>query len=412
MLADVDAFYASVEVVRDPRLRGRPVVVGGGPGDRGVVLSATYEARASGVSAAMPLGRARVLCPGATFLPPDFPAYEEASRRVLEVFRERAPVVEPVSLDEAFLDLTDAPRTRPTWLDEAEAIHAAVRERTGLSVSIGIGGTRAVAAVAAALAKPAGVLEVPRGEEAAFLRDLPVERLGGVGPRTREALATLGVHTIGDLARTPDARLEAVLGRAGPRLAARARGLDDGPVLAGPSPRRSLSRDASFPRDVRDPDVLSRALSFLAQRAAHALRREERLAGAVGVRLRYGDWKTVEARRRFPAPTDDEREVTGAVEALWRRRWDRTRPLRLVGVALHDLVGAGERQLALFEVRHDGGAAARSRADGRLGGSGDRSLDRTVDRVDRVVDRVRERHGFAALLRGTAIDGPGPRLAG
>jgi DNA polymerase-4 len=379
LLVDVDAFYASVERVKDPSLRGRPLVVGGGPGDRGVVLSASYEARACGVRAAMPLARAAALCPEATFVPPDPDAYAKASAEVMTILRTFSPRVEPASLDEAFLDVTGCQGNRPTWLDFGEEVHRAVLEGTGLPVSVGIGGTRTVAAVAASLAKPAGVMEVPRGEEAAFLANLPIEHLGGVGPKTREGLASLQVHTIGDLARLPEADVVALLGPSGASLSRRARGLDDRLVSDGRGAPKSISRDTSFAHDTRDPGVIGGTLSYLAQRAANDLRRQGLRAATVGVRLRTDDFRTLHARRRLPVATDSDREILGVVESLWRRRHDPRRALRLVGVSLLDLEGEAERQLPLFEGPETAALGAG-------------------------VDRLRERHGFRSVLRGGAIE--------
>ncbi len=404
MLVDLDAFYVSVEQRKDPALRGRPVIVGGVPGERGVVASASYEARGYGVRAGMPLAQAAALCPKAVFLHGDHADYEAASKEVMAILREFSPKVEPVSLDEAFLDLSGcerihfgpdraAPAAR-TWLDVAEAIHVEVRARTGLAVSVGVGGTKAVASVAAALAKPAGALEVARGEEAAFLAGLPVEHLPGVGPRLREDLARFNLHTIGDLARLPEDLLEETFGKVGVALSRRARGVYDevdDEVADGRPPPRSLSRETSFAEDTSDPAVIGGMLSYLAQRATAALRAQRMLARGVAVRLRYADFKTVEAHRRFPAPTDRDREVLAAVEDLWPRRYDRRVRLRLVGVSLLGLERAGERQLDLFS--DDGTSATR---DGAGGGA-------RRARLDAVVDRVRERHGFGAVVKGRAI---------
>ena len=394
MLVDLDAFYVGVECRKDPSLVGRPVVVGGVPGERGVVASASYEARAYGVRAGMPLGRAAELCPKAVFLHGDHADYAAASAEVFAVLREFAPRVEPVSLDEAFLDVTGCERVHgvhwaargAAWLDAAEALHREVLGRTGLVVSIGIGGTKAVASVAAALAKPAGAFEVPRGAEARFLAGLPVECLPGVGPRTRETLARFNLHTIGDLARVPEDLLEETFGQSGVALSRRARGLDDEEVVDGRPAPKSISRETSFAQDTADRVVIGGMLSYLAQRATAALRADGMRARAVGVRLRYADFRTTEARRRLPSPTDRDRDVLDVVEALWPRRWDRRVRLRLVGVTLSDLEVAGPRQLDLFESVEDvpGGA--------------------TEGRLDAVVDGLRERHGFGAVLKGRAID--------
>jgi DNA polymerase-4 len=272
-----------------------------------------------------------------------------------------------------------------SWLDAAEALHHEVLARTGLVVSIGVGGTKAVASVAAALAKPSGAFEVPRGAEARFLAGLPVECLPGVGPRTRESLARFNLHTIGDLARVPEDLLEETFGRSGVALSRRARGLDDEEVADGRPAPKSISRETSFAQDTADRAVIGGMLSWLAQRATAALRADGMRARAVGVRLRYADFRTAEARRRLPVPTDRDRDVLDAVGALWPRRWDRRVRLRLVGVTLSDLEACGPRQLDLFESVEDvpGGA--------------------TEGRLDAVVDRLRERHGFGAVFKGQAI---------
>jgi DNA polymerase-4 len=397
-LVDLDAFEVSVERRRDPTLCGRPVVVGGAPGSRGVVSSASYEARRYGVTSAMPSSRAAALCPGLVFVAPDFPAYERASADVFRVFRAYAPRVEPMSLDEAFLDRTGCERVharrgieRP-WLDVAVDLRRDVLDRTGLSVSVGIGRTRTVAKVAAGIAKPAGVLEVPAGTEAAFLAGLPVEALPGVGPSTRALLAPLGIARVGDLARTPDDVLARVLGRHGPRLAHQARGEASDDVGRDAEPAsRSLSRDTSFERDVADADRIAATLSDLAQHACAALRAQGFLARSVGVRVRDAAFRTAESRLRFPEPTDRDRDVLAAVETLRRRKHDGKTPLRLVGVSLHGLVPAASRAPGLFDDLEDG-------ADGPA-----------ASRLDVAVDRLRARLGFGAVRRGRAIDGSAPR---
>jgi DNA polymerase IV len=384
-LADLDAFYVSVERLRDPSLEGRPVVVGGDPSGRGVVCSASYEARRFGVRSAMPCRRAAVLCPGLTFVEPDFAAYEASSARVFDVLRRFAPVVEPMSLDEAYLDLTGCERVharhgapRP-WVDVASDLRDLVLLETRLSLSIGVGASRVVAKVAAGVAKPAGVLEVPRGAEAAFLAAMPVEALPGIGPVTKGALEPLAVRTIGDLAALPDDALVRALGRHGPGLKQRALGLDGDDVPAAPS-QRSISRDVTFDDDTADRDRIASTLSMLAQRAVASLRADGLLAKSVAVRLRDARFVTREARRRFPEPTDRDHDVLAAVEALRASRHD-GRPLRFVGVSLHGLVPASSRQPGLFDDVEDG-----------RGGPKDA-------RLDAAIDQLRARHGFDVLSR-------------
>lgn len=386
MLVDLDCFYVAVERCRDPSLIGRPVIVGGVPGERGVVASASYEARAFGVRAGMPLFEAERRCPDDTvFLHGDHAAYMEASRAVLGVLERFTPRVEPLSPDEAFLDLGGCERHHASWLDAATNVHRSVKEETGLDVSIGIGGTRAVARVALALAKPGGVMEVRRGEEAAFLADLPLHVLPGVGGKTREALERFNVRTIGDLAAVPESILETTFGRTGVTLSRRARGLDaelDAPTIGRRTTRtRTISRETSFARDTLDPRVVDGMLSYLAQRACAALRDERLRARSVEVRLRYADFQTAAMRRRLPEATDRDEDVLTLVRSLWPVVWQRRVRLRLVGVTLHGLEAReGEQQLDLLA-----------------------SLD--VDKhIDDAVDAIRKRHGFGALVRGRAID--------
>jgi len=392
LLVDLDTFYVSVERVRDPSLVGRVVVVGGRPGERGVVACASYEARAFGVHAGMPLFQAAALLPrDAVFLHGDHAAYAEASRKVLETLHRFSPRVEAVSLDEAYLDLTGCERHHRSWLDAAGKIHRAVADATGLSLSIGIGGTRAVAKIAATLAKPGGVMEVARGEERAFLDALPIEYLPGVGPHMRRDLARFNLHTVGDLAAVSEEVMEETFGRVGLTLSRRARGIESGedeaPVGETKPRTRSISRETSFSEDTADELFIDGMISYLGQRATRSLRKASCLVRSVGVRLRYADFQTVEARRHLPRPTDDDAEILAVARDLWRRRYDRRVRLRLVGVVLHDLLEVTDRQLELPFAKEPA-ETPRRRADAAL---------------DRVVDRVRDRHGFGSLVRGDAV---------
>ncbi len=379
-LVDLDAFYVSVERRRDPSLRGKAVIVGHASSERGVVCSASYEARAFGVRSAMPMARALAACPRAVVVAPDFPAYEAASEDVFRRLRAVAPVLERVSIDEAYLDFTGAepsidalgtgrdaagatlldrrdPSAGPCespavplgWVDVAASVRSRLLADTGLSVSIGIGSSKSVAKVAANLAKPGGVLEVARGHEAAFLAGLPVDALPGVGPKTRERLAALRIHAIGDLARVPAAELETSLGAAGAALVRRARGLDDEPVDGGPRTPRSVSRETTFAADTADERVITATLGVLARSAGATLRGEGLFAGAVVVKWRDAEFRTFTARTRLPAPTNRDVVLLDAVDRLRRRRHDPRRRLRLVGVSLADLCADSGHQLDLFD---------------------------------------------------------------
>ncbi|MDJ0975323.1 MAG: DNA polymerase IV [Planctomycetota bacterium] len=397
MLVDLDAFYVSVERARDPALVGRPVIVGGKPSERGVVACASYEARQHGARAGMPLFQAARCCPRDTvFLHGDHRAYVEASRQVMQILGRFTPRVEPLSLDEAYLDLTGCERQAyakgavpgwHSWMKTAETIQRTVFEETALPISIGVGPTRTVANVASALAKPRGILEVRANEAPAFLAALPLGYLPGAGPRMRDKLARFNLETIGDLAAVPEDVLASTFGAVGVTLSRRARGLDadlDRAPIGERAPKmRTISRATSFARDTIDPDVVGGMLSYLTQRATAALREERLLAKAVGVTLRYSDFQTVETRRRFREPTACVRQILERVDAIWPKRWDRRVKLRLVGVTLYDVFAEKEHQLDLFES--PGFKAAR--------------LD---ERLDDAVDHIRKRHGFGALVRGRA----------
>ena len=244
---DLDAFYASVEQRDHPEYRGKPVIVGGGPTERGVVSAASYEARKFGVHSAMPLRQAGKLCPHGIFVPGNFEAYEEASDAVMALFAIRTPLVEPISLDEAFLDVTGTAHLFGGVLACARDLKRAVHEEVGLVLSVGIASNKLCAKVASDLRKPDGFVVVPRGGEAAFLAPLPLQRLWGVGPKTREVLADLGMRTIGDLAAADPALLEARLGEHGATIARRAKGIDDDrEVVADPGdPQPAMRRQSS-----------------------------------------------------------------------------------------------------------------------------------------------------------------------
>ena len=404
LLVDLDTFYVSVERVRDPSLVGRPVIVGGRPGERGVVACASYEARAYGVHAGMPLFQAATLLPrDAVFLRGDHASYGEASKKVLEILHRFSPQVEAVSLDEAYLDLTGCERHHRSWRDAATKIHRAVAAETGLSISIGIGATRAVAKIAASLAKPGGVLEVTRGEERAFLDALPIEHLPGVGPRMRRDLARFNLHTVGDLAAVSEEVLEETFGRTGRTLSRRARGLesseDEAPVGETVPQTRSISRETSFAQDTADEPFIDGMISYLAQRATRSLRKSNSLARSVGVRLRYADFQTVETRRRLARPTDDDGEILRVAHELWRRRYDRRVRLRLVGVVLHDLVEATDRQLELPFARQ----VQQGREAAEALPAGTRTAAALDHAIDHAIDCVRDRHGFGSVVRGNAV---------
>ncbi|MEO3804082.1 DNA polymerase IV [Nonomuraea sp. B1E8] len=347
---DMDAFYASVELLDRPELAGRPVIVGS-PAGRGVVLSATYEARAHGVHSAMPMGRARRLCPQATVIPPSHGKYSEVSKGVMEIFRAITPQVEPIASDEAFLDVGGA-RLR---LGPPAAIAAMVREqvldRYGITCSVGVAASKFVAKLASKQCKPDGLLVVPADEVVGFLHPLPVSALWGVGERTEQALVRLGIRTVGDLARVPPSTLQRELGQAaGSHLAALAWGRDERPVTAH-VPDKSIGNEETFAADVDDPEVIKRELLRLSERVAARMRQGGHVGRTVSVKLRRADFTTISRSRTLREPTDVAQVIYAtACELFAAAGLERVR-LRLVGVRMESLRPAGEavRQLSLGE---------------------------------------------------------------
>lgn len=376
---DLDAFFVGVELVKDPSLRGLPVVVGGLPGQRGVVASASYEARAFGLRSGMPLSQAQRLCPQAVCLRGDFPRYAEASDAFMQILATYSALVEAASLDEAYLDLTGSEASLGPAAQTAETVRRRVREELSLTASVGIASSKVVAKVAAGEAKPNGVREVPAGAEAAFLAPLPVRRLPGVGPRAAAALSRLAVETIGDLARLPADAARRLVGSTGAYLVRAARGEDGSPVRP-PQPAKSVSRETTFSRDTGDRALLESTVVSFSERLAAALRRQGKVASTVTLKLRFGDFTTITRARTVAASTDDESEIAEASVALLTAALaQRADPVRLVGVGVTGLA-APARQIGLFEPD-----IARRQA------------------LHEAVDRVRRRFGYRALLSGRSL---------
>ncbi|MEV6376624.1 DNA polymerase IV [Micromonospora musae] len=344
---DMDAFFASVEVRRRPELRGRPVVVGG-LGPRGVVSSASYEARPYGVRSAMPMMRARALCPHAVYLSPDFTAYTEASRAVMQIFRDVTPLVEPLSLDEAFLDVSGARRLFGSPAEIARGIRERVAGELGLTCSVGVAPSKFVAKLGSTRAKPDGVLVVPATRVLEFLHPLPVDALWGVGERSAQALRRLGLATIGDLAEAPYGMLRKALGEASAaHLHALAHGRD--PRAVSPEHvEKSIGAEVTFDVDVTDPLEIRRALLALADKVGGRLRRADQVGRTISLKVRLADFRTVTRSRTLPVATDTAREMFDTVWALWTTLAP-AEPVRLVGVRAEGLAAAQEtpRQLQL-----------------------------------------------------------------
>ncbi|TMC00674.1 MAG: DNA polymerase IV [Chloroflexi bacterium] len=345
--ADVDAFYASVEQLDNPELRGKPVVVGGPPEARAVVTTASYEARPFGIHSAMPMSRALRLCPQAVRVSPRFDRYGEVSRQVMDVFRAFTPLIEPLSLDEAFLDVTERGRGFPAVESLARELKAKVLKATYLTVSIGGGTNKTVAKIASDMRKPDGLLIVPPGEEASFLSPLPVRALPGVGPRAEAMLLQAGFRTVGDLAQAAESRLEAVVGSRAAILRETAQGIDDRRVEEVHE-RKSVGAETTFPRDLADGPELREELRRLAVSVSRRLSDKGLGARTIVLKLRYANFRTITRQTSRAQPMAEPEELLSQAEALLggvARDGDR---FRLIGVHAGKLVDAESGQLSLI----------------------------------------------------------------
>jgi len=337
---DMDAFFASVEVRRRPELRGRPVVVGG-TGPRGVVSSASYEARAFGVRSAMPGGQARRLCPQAVFLPPDMSAYAEASGEVMRLFGDVTPLVEPLSVDEAFLDVAGAQRLLGRPAEIARQIRARVAAELALTCSVGVAATKFLAKLASTRCKPDGLLVVPAAGALEFLHPLPVEALWGVGEKTAETLRRLGLRLVADVAQAPLGMLRQALGEAAARhLHELAWARDPRPVSVE-RVEKSVGAETTFDEDVGDDDVIRRTMLGLATRVGVRLRQAGQSGRTVAIKVRLSDFRTLSRSRTLPTPTDVTRVIFDTAWALYEalRPGDR---IRLIGVRVEGLGAADD----------------------------------------------------------------------
>jgi len=343
---DLDAFYASVEVLEDPSLAGRPILVGGRPESRGVVATASYAAREYGVHSAMPMARAVRLCPQAVILPPRFHLYRQYSSSVMVILRRVSQVLEKVSIDEAYLDLTDEVGKWREAVEVAQRLQEQVRKQVGLSASIGLATNKLVAKVASDHDKPGGLTVVHPGDEAEFLAPLPVRALWGVGPVTAGKLAEMGVTTVGDLAQIAEAKLVARFGDHAASLARRALGIDERPVCTEHE-RKSVSREMTFERDLRALRDLKQHLWRLSQSVAARLAHADVVAGTIAIKLRYDDFETLTRQMSLDVPTADEVRIYRTALVLLDQTYERGRAVRLLGVG-GDHLTPPTGQLPLF----------------------------------------------------------------
>lgn len=383
---DMDAFYASVATRDRPDLDGQPVVVGGG--SRGVVLAANYVARQYGLHSAMPMARVRRLCPDVVVLAPDFTTFASVSSSVMEVFRGVTPVVEAISLDEAFLDVRGSVRRLGEPFAIAQWLRSVIHDEQGITCSVGVAATVSVAKMASRRAKPDGVLVVPPDQVTAFLHPLDVGELWGVGDKTRTLLHRFGIRSVGDLAHTPLPTLQRAVGNhAGRHLNALAWGTDrrELTVRSGPhEPERSMGADETFAHDIDDREVVVRELLRLATKVAGRMRAAGVAGRTVTLKVRFADFTTITRSRTLPEATDVTVEIHGVVTRLYDALGLQRARLRLVGVRVEGLVPRTtvQRQLVLGEREHGWSEA------------------------DRAVDRATRRFGAAAVRPGTLI---GPR---
>ncbi len=378
---DMDAFYAMVSLRERPELHGLPVVVGGGR-TRGVVLSATYEARALGVHSAMPISRAHRMAPNAVFIEPDHHAYAEVSRNVMALFESITPIVEPLSLDEAFLDVSGALRRLGSPIAIAELIRARVQDEQQITCSVGVATTKFVAKLASTRAKPDGLLVVPADKVIAFLHPLPVGALWGVGEKTEEHLTRLGLRTVGDIANTPLATLQRALGQAGgTHLHELSWGRD--PRRVSPhEPDKSVGNETTFEHDIDDPAIIHAHLLRLSDQVAARLRAAGYVSRTLALKVRFADFSTITRSRTLSRPTDVGMDIYDTVRGLYDALGLQRVRIRLVGVRAEGLADTADapQQLLLGEPEH-----------GRR-------------EAEVAVDALRARYGSAAVRPARLVD--------
>jgi DNA polymerase-4 len=384
---DMDAFYAAVEQRDNPALRGKPVLVGG-PSGRGVVSTASYEARPFGCRSAMPMRQAMKLCPQATVVMPRMERYVEVSRQVFGILEEFTPLVEPLSIDEAFLDVTGSTRLFGSAETIAAEIKRRVRETTELTASVGVAPSKFVAKLASDFKKPDGLVVVAQDEVASFLAPLPIGRMWGIGAKTLPKIEQLGVHTFGDLLRLSQEELTRRFGDFGERFYRLSRGLDERDVIPDRD-ARSISHECTFEHDVDDPELLRATLLDQVEHVASRLRRHDRLARCVVMKLRTPDFETITRRSTLEAASDTTEGLWAALRDLFEewlrsvgraglRRGETCLPVRLIGAGVTQIVGRDGRQLSLFGAQRE----------------------ERLQRLDRTVDAIRDRFGDGSIRRG------------
>lgn len=382
-LLDLDAFFASVEQLDHPEWRGRPLIVGGSAEKRGVVSTASYEARRYGVHSAMPAATARRLCPHAIWTQGHYERYREMSDAVMSILVDETPLVEQVSIDEAFFDVTPGRYSHESPVAICRRIQGRVAA-LGVTCSIGIGVSKTVAKIASEREKPRGLTVVVPGTERSFLAPLPVGAMSGVGPATQRRLAEMGIRTLGELARADVAALRRELGVAGPRLVLRASGEERSPVCeaAAEEPPKSVSNERTFSRDLSTRDELEAAVRHVSGLVARRLRRKGLRGRTITLKLKFDAFRAHTAQRALPHASDDERDISELALRLLAELWHEGVPVRLVGVGASGFDG-GEEQLSLLDALNEGPPGGRDRSA-----------------LGRVTDALRERYGDDAIGYG------------
>jgi DNA polymerase-4 len=378
---DMDAFYPAVEVLDNPTLRGKSVIVGG-TSNRGVVSSASYEARKFGIHSSMPIVEARRRCPDGVFLPVRMARYKEISQAVFAIFERYTPLVEPLSIDEAFLDVTGSMRLFGTPVEIASAIKRAVQEELGLTVSAGVAANKSVAKIASDYQKPDGLTVVEPGKEQQFLAPLPIERLWGAGPATCKSLRLLGVQTIGDLARLSPDLLSAKFGKQGESMHLLARGIDEREVETY-QPLKSIGNEETFEQDVVDLEQAKEELLALATKVGGRLRRAGEAGRTICLKVKYSDFRQVTRSSTLTNPVDDGGAIFRQCCSLLEKTEVGRRPARLLGVTVSNLCDpATPQQQGLFD---------------------DVEKDEKTDRLNRAVDNIQDTFGEGKILPGTLL---------
>jgi len=379
---DLDAFYVSMELLRRPELRGLPVVVAGGLGNRGVVNTSSYEARKFGVRSAMAVSMARRLCPQAVFLESDYAYYSQASKQFHAILRDYTPLVEPAGADEAYLDVAGTEHLFGAPAAVAATIKQRVRGEIGITASIGVSVNKLVSKVASDAGKPDGLVVVAEGEEAAFFAPRPIRELPMVGKKTAEVLGSMGIKTIGDIARMPESALVAKFGKHGAELRARAIGIFEAPVVSGRGEAKSISRDITFDEDEPDGARLRAVLRGQAERISRELMNTGKAARTVSLRLRFPPFETLSRSVTPGISVDLADEIFEQGAALFEKAWEEhdRRPVRLIGIGVHNIVERA-RQLRLGETME-------------------------ADRLQDTVEGLRDKFGDLAVRRASEVGSP------